>query len=297
MMRIAIATGIVLGLLASVCGAAAQEAAPDEEIRHEAQEILADPEFRYFEHLGDSAERPAVRGMRPHSGFGSGAGADGQSDERESGTERTGPRGAARGTRNRTGRPRDSNSSSSESRNGDSTVSIPRGSLGAVGQAFGFLFHALAYLVLIAVCGLIVYLVVQAILSRELKSETHLSPLLNLDVPQEEDHPPGELPADAYLAHARELALQGRYREAIAQLLLGSMSSIERAELIRHRRGLTLRDYLRSLRGKEPHYDGFQAMIRLYEPVAFGRRIASHQTFQDALSGYERAILLPAGRV
>lgn len=159
-----------------------------------------------------------------------------------------------------------------------------------MGGVFGLIFHGLAYLVLIAVCGLIVYLIVQAIFSRDRGPESIASPLLNLDVPQEEDHSPGELPADAYLAKARELAEQRHYREAIAHLLLGGMSAIERAELIRHRRGLTLRDYLRVLRGKSPHYDGFKSMIGLYEPVGFGRRVASFQTFQDALSGYEQTV-------
>ena len=152
------------------------------------------------------------------------------------------------------------------------------------------IFHALAYLILIGVCGLIVYLIIQAILSRESSTQAVFSQQLNLDIPQDEDHSPGELPADAYLAKARELAQQRRYREAVAQLLLGGMSSIERAELIRHRRGLTLRDYLRALRGRASQYDGFRALISLYEPVGFGRRVASFQTFEDALSGYEQTV-------
>lgn len=164
------------------------------------------------------------------------------------------------------------------------------GGLAAAGQVFGLIFHVLAYLVLIAVCGLILYLIVQAIVNRERTPEAVAAPLLDLNVPQEEDHSPGELPADAYLAKARELAEQRRYREAIAYLLLGGMSAIERADLIRHRRGLTLRDYLRVLRGRSPQFDGFKSMIGLYEPVGFGRRVASFQTFQDALTGYELTV-------
>ena len=273
--------------IAFSAAATAQESVPDDEIRREAREILADPEFRYFDHLGESSERPFVRGARPPMGFGG----NGEGSEGEGGSGNGGPNGGtSRHSRDRSGRNPNSGSSS-ESGGGSSSTSIQSGGgLGAVGGAIGLLFHALAYLVLIAVCGLIVYLIVLAILNREPKSAAHLSPLMNLDVPQEEDHPPGELPADAYLAKSRQLAEQGRYREAVGQLLLGGMSGIERAALIRHRRGLTLRDYLRSLRGRAPHYDGFRSMIRLYEPVAFGRRVASHQTYQDALVGYEQTV-------
>ncbi|MFO0917544.1 MAG: hypothetical protein U0872_04425 [Planctomycetaceae bacterium] len=155
---------------------------------------------------------------------------------------------------------------------------------------FGLLFHGLAYLTLLVVCGLIVFLIFQAILGRESLSPTPQTRAWNLDDVQSDDHSPGELPADAYLELARKFAQEHRYREAVAHLLLGGMSSIERADLIRHRRGLTLRDYLRALRSQPAQYAGFQSMIHLYEPVGFGRRIASYQTFQDALAGYEQVV-------
>ncbi len=269
----------------------AQDSQPDQEIRRQSQQILAEPEFRYFEHLGDSPDRPETRGGRKQPSFGSGSGSgNGQSGQ---GSGRNGSSGRSTSqTRSKSGK-RQNNPSSSDTNNGpgasSSDGSLGAG-LGAIGNLAGFLFHGLAYLLLIAVCGLILYLVVQAVIHREPAPLALDAPPEGFNLPQDEEHPPGELPADAYLAKARELAGQRRYREAIGQLLWGGMSSIERAELIRHRRGLTLRDYLRSLRGKKPQYDGFKAMIRLYEPIGFGRRVASYQTFQDALSGYQQAV-------
>ncbi|MBN2489488.1 MAG: hypothetical protein JXQ29_01375, partial [Planctomycetes bacterium] len=50
--------------------------------------------------------------------------------------------------------------------------------------------------------------------------------------------PPGEQPAGAYLGRALACACAGDYRTAIAQLLLGGMSWLERAGAIRFRKGL-----------------------------------------------------------
>ena len=283
---------ISLGL-ASV-PARGENAATDSDVREEARQILADPEFRYFPHLDDREERPVSRDGRgrsstssfPGSG-GSGSGDSGTSsgsgNTRQSGNSRSRTRGRNTSQDNsRTSTPAESASSSSS----PAAASAFQG----LGRVVGALVQGLTYLVLIAVCGLIVYLVIQAILNREptpaASSLTRLSP----DLPLDEDHSPGELPADTYLARARELAEQRLYREAIAHLLLGGMSAIERSQLIRYRRGLTLRDYLRSLRGHTLQYGGFQTMIGVYEPIGFGRRVASFQTFQDALAGYQQTV-------
>jgi hypothetical protein len=270
----------VIYFLISGIASAEDAAMPEQDVREQSKRILDDPEYRYFDHLDGSPERPQSRFWKPRAPFGSkGSGGEGESG------------GSSRGTAG-SSHSRESRNDADSSASGDdfgSSSSLGSG-LSAIGNVFGVIFHFLAYLVLIAVCGLIVYLVAQAILNRDRTPESIATPMLNLDVPQEEDHSPGELPADAYLAKARELAEQRKYREAIAHLLLGVMSAIERTELIRHRRGLTLRDYLRVLRGKSPQYDGFKSLIGLYEPIGFGRRVASFQTFQDALSGYEQAV-------
>lgn len=281
----------IIGLMQVFCFAvlpalaAAQDVFVDEAVRQQSQQILDDAEFRYFDHLDDSAGRPPYRSAKRRMSFSGGGDGNG------SGSQSSGD-SSAKGRSDPSSRSSQRNSDSAAENSGGETdsSSIPLGGMGAIGNVFGAIFHALAYLVLVAVCVLIVYLIVLAIMNRDGGPESISSPQLRLDLPAEEDHSPGELPADAYLAKARELAEQRHYREAIAYLLLGGMSAIERADLIRHRRGLTLRDYLRVLRGRDPHFDGFKAMIGLYEPVGFGRRVASYQTFQDALAGYEQTV-------
>lgn len=270
----------------------AQDAATDEQIRQGAQKILAEPEFQYFDQLGDMTERPDSRSGFPSSSFGSGdgSGSDGTGSSSGSGGK-NGRNGAGNSSSGHRGNPdRGSNSGSSSGSSTSSSSSSFSSGFAAIGQTVGLIFHFLAYLVLIAVCGLIIYLIVLAVMNWERPSAKVESSLPSFDLPEDEDHSPGELPADAYLAKSHELAQQGRYREAVGQLLWGGMSSIERAQLIRHRRGLTLRDYLRSLRGKSSHYNGFKILIQLYEPVGFGRRVASYQTFQDALTGYQQTV-------
>ncbi len=270
----------------SVASVSAQSSPSDAQVRSEAKKILAEPEFRYFEHLDDADDRP-------EHGFSSGGGRDDGDDEAGlPGESRGGKAGKSSKGRHRPGSKKTDNSNASSQNSGDSSNGLSSfGELGgAISGVLGLVFHAIAYLVLIVVCGLIVYLIFRAVVSYDSPSRSPLTGLLNLTDPQADDHSPGELPADAYLELARQLAQQHRYREAVAHLLLGGMSNIERSELIRHRRGLTLRDYLRALRGQPSQYAGFQTMISLYEPVGFGRRVASFQTFQDALAGYQQVV-------
>jgi hypothetical protein len=103
----------------------------------------------------------------------------------------------------------------------------------------------------------------------------------------EAEIPPGDLPADEYLRRAADLAAKGLYREAIGQLILGAMSFTERGGLIRFRRGLTHRDYLRALRARAPQYQAFRTIVAVYEPICFGRRPAAISHYQTSLDGYE----------
>ncbi len=144
---------------------------------------------------------------------------------------------------------------------------------------------AFVYLALVAVIGFIGYLVGKAIASYRHRVRTET------EQPKPEegetDLNPGDVPADVYLQRAAEFAQKGMYREAMAHLLLGAMSQAERAEWIRHRRGLTHRDYLRSMRGRDRPYAGFKMMVGIYEPVCFGRREPAAEHYETALQGYE----------
>lgn len=158
----------------------------------------------------------------------------------------------------------------------------------SIGQFLGTLFHLLAYAALAVVAVLIILLVARAI-TELLKSRggpTMASAATA--VPLSDDRSPGEQAADVYLQQALKLAQAGQYHAALGQLVLGAMSAIERAQWIRYRRGLTLHDYLRSVRSRPSQYDGLQVVVQQYEPVEYGRRIASETGFQLALDGYRQ---------
>jgi len=152
-----------------------------------------------------------------------------------------------------------------------------------------FCFTAWHGFFLIAVCVLIVFLIVKAIIEydRPVKLNTSGEGGASFDN-EEPELVPGVLPADVYFNKAGELAAAGKYREAIAQLLLGAMSHVERAGLIKYRSGLTHRDYVRALREDETISLAMRNMVRTFEPLGFGRRIATQQHFEHTLNNYEK---------
>ncbi|MFM7167095.1 MAG: DUF4129 domain-containing protein [Planctomycetaceae bacterium] len=101
--------------------------------------------------------------------------------------------------------------------------------------------------------------------------------------------PPGELPATTYEGRARQLAAEGNYRAAIRELLLGSMAWIERAGLIRYRRGLTNRDYVRSVWRRLQQRQAYLTTAGQFELVYFGRRPATAAMFEQCLGEFEGA--------
>jgi len=102
---------------------------------------------------------------------------------------------------------------------------------------------------------------------------------------------PGDRPADAWLAAARAAAAAGRFDDALSLLLLGAMGHAERAGLIRPRRGLTYRDYLRAVPDSSAWHGTLDRLIRAYAPVGFGRREATADVFEAAVGPYEAALV------
>lgn len=100
---------------------------------------------------------------------------------------------------------------------------------------------------------------------------------------------PGELPPAAYEARALKLAKTGDYRAAIRELLLGSMSWLERAALIRYRRGLTNRDYLRCIWRRQEKRTAYLATASQFELVYFGRRQPTPEMFETCLTEFRGA--------
>ena len=248
------------------------------EIRKTARQIIESPEFRRL-------RRSHARGTS--SGGSPGTGGSGNSGGQSSSGDGN---GAERGQQPRKNSNSDDNGSAPDRQqdrsdffSGSSTISSP------LGEAVGGLFRLIAWIFLAVLCGVILFLIVKAIQNYERSSRPEDDEKLDGTAADDiaPERAPGETPADVYAARAKELAAGGRYREAIAQLLLGAMSHLERAEMIRFRQGLTLRDYLRAARQEQQRYTALKSMVRVYEPLGFGRRRANQQLFERTLSGYE----------
>ena len=101
--------------------------------------------------------------------------------------------------------------------------------------------------------------------------------------------PPGELAASTYESRALKSAQDGNYRSAIRELLLGSMSWIERAGMIRFRKGLTNRDYILAVWREEERRFAFGRTALQFERVYFGRREATREMFDNCLQAFQGA--------
>ncbi|MCA9072077.1 MAG: DUF4129 domain-containing protein, partial [Planctomycetaceae bacterium] len=155
-------------------------------------------------------------------------------------------------------------------------------------RVVGTLFHVMAWMILAIICGLIVWLIGKAILEFErpaslIPAGSNVGSALDLTP----SRAPGELSADVYVTQAMKFAEQGMFREAVAQLLMGAMSRVERAGWVRFKQGMTVRDYLRSIHQHPSAYQGMRSIIRVFEPLTFGRRPPTQEHFDRSLAGYE----------
>lgn len=99
--------------------------------------------------------------------------------------------------------------------------------------------------------------------------------------------PPGEIAVSNYESRAIKLAEQGDFSAAIRELLVGSMSWIERSGLIRFRKGLTNRDYMRAIWQEETQREAFRTTAIQFERIFFGRREATRATFDECLQQFQ----------
>lgn len=152
-----------------------------------------------------------------------------------------------------------------------------------------------AWLLLAAIVAVILYLILRVIASYQGRWAAKTATTLKRKVQEGEANlSPGDTPADEFLAKARLLAGRGEFREAIGCLLMGGMSHAERATWIRPRRGLTHRDYLKSMRSKPAPHTGFKNILGIYEPICFGRRDAFQEHYEVSLENYERGFAMLA---
>jgi len=101
--------------------------------------------------------------------------------------------------------------------------------------------------------------------------------------------PPGELAVSTYESRALLYGQQGDFSLAIRELLLGSMSWIERAGLIRFRKGLTNRDYVRAVWRQDDKRSAYLVTGSEFELVFFGRRAATEAMFDRCLTAFRGA--------
>lgn len=142
-------------------------------------------------------------------------------------------------------------------------------------------------LVILAIVG--VLLVLMVIVSMVVKSiDKRKQDAAGLLLDGEEDLtdltvPPGEFAAATYEGRAMQFAAEGNYRAAIRELLLGSMSWIERSGMIRYRKGLTNRDYVRAVWRRRDKRDAYAITALEFEKIFFGRRDATEEAFEKSL--------------
>ena len=178
---------------------------------------------------------------------------------------------------------------SGQSSSKPNTATTPATSSSAQGSGDGFsqLLTATAILAIVAVLVVIIAMVVKSVDARKLQKENLLSDLA--DVLSDVVTPPGDLAASTYESRAINLAADGQHRLAIRELLLGSMSWIERAGLIRYRKGLTNRDYLRAVWRRHEKRRAFLATATQFEFVYFGRREPTVEMFERCLNSFREA--------
>jgi hypothetical protein len=148
-----------------------------------------------------------------------------------------------------------------------------------------WIFLVLVFLVGGAVVTALIVITARAIAARApLRSGTRIGEVRVEDAGAlRSSAPPGELSPEAHRERALALARAGEYRAAIRHLLLGCMSWVERAGLIRFRTGLTNHDYLRATRRRPGFHAEMVPIVRQFEEIHFGRRPASEERFHSCL--------------
>ena len=155
---------------------------------------------------------------------------------------------------------------------------------------FGSLANAFVIVVIAVIVLLLVVIAAMIVKSIDAKKRNRDGLLSDSDdILSDVTTPPGELAASTYESRAIQFAATGNHRAAIRELLLGSMSWIERAGLIRYRKGLTNRDYLRSVWRREDKRAGYLTTASQFEYVYFGRRTPTAEMFEMCLASFQGA--------
>jgi len=259
---------------------------PPDSVLQNAEDVFSRPEFQRYKNqkpsagknpFGSSSGTPGSGGSSREGstngeGNDSGAGENGETNSSESGDER---------------RDRSSNPSSQPSRDSGSS-SYRGGSFGDFGAGMAGLFKILGIVALVLMVGMILWLVIPTLFNqdRTLEDTTKGDLLMSLE-DGEQGNRVDRRSMQEYLSHAREMADRSQYREAVAYVLLAAMAEITERGLVTQRIGLTHRDYYRAVRRHPELSQEYLKILKIYEPLAFGRRSAELSHYQLACEALE----------
>ena len=265
-------------------GAAAAQSDPGAndpaEVVARAGEILGRDEFRHLRDFGAAGDDlfPPLSGPGGAGGGGGDESAPGSASGESGETSGGGADGAGE----------------SSGGGGSGAGRAVAGTVGLLGAAVGTLAVWVAAVLLAALAVGLVFVLVKSWLDRERTGKTQATAAAAVFGPDDLAVPPGEVPPDAFLDAARSHAAAGRFAAAVGALQSGLAGEVERAGLIRPRRGLTAREYLRAARPDARLRPALDEVVPLYEPLGYGRREAREEHFVQAERAYLDA--LAAGR-
>lgn len=140
------------------------------------------------------------------------------------------------------------------------------------------LIYGIAFLIVVAALAFIAKSILESAAAKELAVSRDRARIVRSGAA------PGETPPEEYWARAQELAAAGNEKLALRELLLGAMSALERSGFIRHRPGLTNRDYFWAAAGDAR--ESLQTLIAAFERVYFGRRAVSAESYRECARAY-----------
>ena len=152
----------------------------------------------------------------------------------------------------------------------------------------------LRYLVILVLAVLIVAMLIVLLKRREFSQSETLAADGTGEEALSPSRPPGDIPMNEYERRALAAAQGGDFRSAVRELVLGSMSWTERAGLIRYRRGLSNRDYVRAVRRRLQQRESLLHIVSAFERVFYGRRVADVTTFKSCLEEFRKSFSLEA---
>jgi len=258
---------------------------PRDAVLDDAEDVFSRPEFQRFRNLKpaefeESRLTPSRGGTSGKRGAGGGRG-DGESAEANGESRNT--------SKDEVDGPEDDSEDDDRQQTAESQESnvIPRGSFGDFGAGMAALFKVLGIVMLVVMVVLILWMIVTSLINREKPlAESSQEDLLTA-VHRDTAEPTRTLSAEEYLNQANHAAEQGQYRNAVAYVLLAAMMQITNRGAIKPRIGLTVRDYYRAVR-RTPRVGGeFLKILKTYEPLAFGRRVAERHHFETCQQAYQ----------